>query len=391
MAIWMLFHPYEAKYIPGTRIQLPLTPGIFPRGRGDLSRSIAETVTSTLLTEQDLHKQAERLITEEALVGAIEALLESVTRELQNTEQIRQIYRYGEEVVPTILNQAVNGLIDNLESGKGGQMQTAVRGMLSQVLPGTRLNYHQAEYLTDLLFSTLLTPAYMREMIVEGLNDTNITRIEHGVSSRIGGLKGLIVRMMGMDKSLAQLRDRFRENPEAAENELTELLDKLGAREKLAERISSFSFGELPQDAQEALLQHVAGILTENLSDHRQEISESVLSLSGKGSRMLINRMLQLDLKAWLNEKRPDLKRELARFLYRYLHRELELIVSRILPVIDIGGMIVEKLDQFSNQELEQIIYGICRRELRWMAFLGAFLGFWLGLVSNLLNYGFNH
>src|SRR6266478_467081 len=65
MALWMLFHPYEAKYIPGTKLQIPFTPGIFPRGRHKLSVAIANTITDILLTQADIQKQAQKLITVE--------------------------------------------------------------------------------------------------------------------------------------------------------------------------------------------------------------------------------------------------------------------------------------------------------------------------------------
>src|SRR5277367_1212694 len=59
MAVWFLFHPYEAKFIPGTRIQLPLTPGIFPKRRSKLSQAVAATVTETLLTTADIRAKVE--------------------------------------------------------------------------------------------------------------------------------------------------------------------------------------------------------------------------------------------------------------------------------------------------------------------------------------------
>jgi uncharacterized membrane protein YheB (UPF0754 family) len=387
MAIWMLFHPYKAKYIPGTDIQLPLTPGIFPRGRANLSRSIADTVTRTLLTEADIHRQAEKLVTEENLLRCIEGVLDSIERELRMPEQLRSIYRYGEEVIPDLLNQLTGSLIDNLESGKSTHLQALLPEIMDRALSSTRLSYDQGEFLANAIFDTLLTPAYLRQVLVEGLSDTNIMRIDKGLSEQVGGLKGLLMRFAGIDKGLLKLRDYLDTEPAEAESRITELLDQLEIREKLAERISNFSFEALPTETREALLAYATGILTETLVDHRQEIGEAVSRWSGRASRMMINRILQVDLRAWLNEKRPDLKLELARFLKRYLDRELDLIVRRMLPAIDIGQMILEKLDQFSNEQLEQMIYGICRRELRWMAFLGAFLGFWLGLVSNVINY----
>ncbi len=387
MAIWMLFHPYEAKFIPGTHIQLPLTPGIMPRGRANLSHSIADTVTRTLLTETDLHQQAEKLITEENLVRGIEAVLDSIERELRNTEQIRSLYRYGEEVIPDLLSQLATGFIDRLESERGEKLRGLLQPLFTQGLSNARIDYQQAEFMTDLLFSTLLTPPYLRKMVTDGLTEGNILLIERGISQQVGGVKGFLTRFMGIDETLHKLKAFFESQPAEAEAQITEMLDRLEIRERLAERISNFSFADLQTETQNAVIGYAVDLLSETLSDHRAEITQAIASWSGTGSRIIINRLLQLNLKQWLNEKRPDLKRELARFLNRYLHRELELMIGRILPVLNIGQMIVEKLDQFSNAQLEEMIYGICRRELRWLAFLGAFLGFWIGLSSVLMAY----
>lgn len=387
MALWMLFHPYQAKFLPGTQIQLPFTPGIFPRGRDNLFKSIAKTVTDTLLTESDLHQQAEKLITEATLVRCIEALLDSVEREMRNTDQIRRIYRYGEEVIPEFLSGFVGGLIERLEQDRGGKLKGWLSEWVGQGLAQVQLSYSQSEFLTDVLFNTLLTPYYIRKMVAEGLTDGNILVIERTLSQQVGGLKGFLVRFMGVEQMLTGLRDHFRNEPDSAERQITEILDRLEVRERLAERVARFSFSDLHLETRVAVQGYIVTLLTEMLTDNRTEIKEAIVNWSGAGSRLLINRVLQLNLKHWLNEKRPDIKLEMARFLDKYLHRELEAMISRILPVLNIGQMIVEKLEQFSNEQLEHMIYGLCRRELRWLAFLGAFLGFWLGLVSNLINY----
>ena len=61
MAVAMLFHPYDAYFVPGTKIQIPLTPGIFPKRRAKLAQAVASTVTETLLTPKDIKDQVERL------------------------------------------------------------------------------------------------------------------------------------------------------------------------------------------------------------------------------------------------------------------------------------------------------------------------------------------
>lgn len=387
MAIWMLFHPYKAQFIPGTQIQIPFTPGILPRGRNHLFESIANTVTSSLLTESDIHQQAEKLITPQNLVRGIEALLDSVEREMRNTEQIRRMYRYGDEVIPELLSSFATSLIAKLECDQQGKLHDWLSQWVGIALGQTRLTYPQSEFMANVLFDTLLTPYYLRKIMAEGLTEGNILIIEKSLSQQIGGLKGFLVRFMGVEQMLTGLREFSVSQPEETEAQITEIMDRLEIRERLAEKISRFSFVDLPIETQLAVKNYIATLSTEVLTDNRTEIREMIASWSGAASRLVINRLLQINLKQWLNEKRPDLKSDLAHFMAKYLHRELEVLIAGLLPVLNIGQMIVEKLNQFSNQQLERMIYGICQRELRWLAFLGAFLGFWLGLVSNLINY----
>ncbi|WP_373533492.1 DUF445 family protein [Vampirovibrio sp.] len=387
MAIWMLFHPYKAQFIPGTGLQIPFTPGILPRGRTHLFESIASTVTRSLLSESDLHQQAEKLITPANLVRGIEALVDSVEREMRNTEQIRRMYRYGEEVIPALLSGFTTSLIDKLDSDQQGKLHDWLCQCIGKGLSQAHLSYTQSEFMTETLFDTLLTPHCLRKIMAEGLTEGNILVIEKSLAQQIGGVKGFLVRFMGVAEMLGGLRDFSQTHPEETEAQITEILDRLEIRERLAERISHFSFTDLPIETQLAVKTYIATLSTEMLADNRVEIREAIATWSGAASRLVINRLLQINLKQWLNEKRPDLKTELARFMDKYLHRELEVMIRGLLPVFNIEQMIVEKLNQFSNQQLERMIYGICQRELRWLAFLGAFLGFWLGLVSNLINH----
>lgn len=54
LAVKMLFRPYEEKHIG--KLRIPFTPGIIPKGQPRLARAIADTVSDTLLTEEDLKK-----------------------------------------------------------------------------------------------------------------------------------------------------------------------------------------------------------------------------------------------------------------------------------------------------------------------------------------------
>ena len=91
MAIVLLFRPYEAHYFPFTKIQLPLTPGIFPKRRGKLAQAVASTVTDTLLTPADIKNQVEHLLTEDNIRITIGMLFDSILKEFRDTTKLHRL------------------------------------------------------------------------------------------------------------------------------------------------------------------------------------------------------------------------------------------------------------------------------------------------------------
>src|SRR3989338_8921118 len=88
MALSMLFHPYEPKYIFGWKI--PFTPGIFPARRSKLSQAVASTITDTLLTTTDIKVQVETLLTEQNILAAIDGLINVVLIEFRDITKLHR-------------------------------------------------------------------------------------------------------------------------------------------------------------------------------------------------------------------------------------------------------------------------------------------------------------
>ena len=379
MALWMLFHPYEPVYVPFTRWQLPFTPGIFPRGRKKLSVSIANTVTDLLLTEEDIHRQAERIVTEENIYKAIDSLSGSVYRELQDVGHLRRIYRYIEDMIPGLADSLVVKLVDNLKQGEQSEALNAVSQLLSNIFGKLHLTPLQADRLSQLLLTDLLPPEAIRLGLVCLLNEENSYRIQAALRKRMQGWQGLVMRFVDVQDTLLKARNFLRDNPEAGNDMVRELTLELSLREKVAEFLVTLPLHRL-NVAHSPLLD----VIRQGLVEHQDVVSQAVAGLSGEITQALTAQVLRLDLPwaKWL----PPLKRDVARFIYTYLHRELANLVGKALPAISLKDVIIDKIDRFSAQELEQTIQRICRSELRTLAYLGAFLGFWLGLVSNLIS-----
>ncbi len=387
MALWMLFHPYEPQYIPGTKIQIPFTPGIFPRGRRKLSVSIANTITDILLTQEDIKRQAEKLITEENLYKTLDVLFDSVGNELRDITHIRRIYRYVDTFLPQFINKLLDDYIISLQHGREKQFEALVSQLISKALPHLKINESQATLISQTLFNRFLTPEAIRVTLIKILTEENIAILDEAIRSRIGGLQGFIMQFIDLKKGFYQLKSYLEDEPEGAQDLITQMITRLKLEEKLANGLLKFSPEQLPKETLDEIKHYISDTGINLLTTHREEITSWASHLSQEGAHAMTTSLIHLDFNQVSEDWLPGFKRDLASFAYTYLNKELENMLSRALPAISLNTVIVEKIDQFSAKELEETIQSICHRELRWLAALGAFLGFWLGLLSNAFSF----
>jgi uncharacterized membrane protein YheB (UPF0754 family) len=70
---------------------------------------------------------------------------------------------------------------------------------------------------------------------------------------------------------------------------------------------------------------------------------------------------------------------ELALILERYLERDLETIVAKAIPILDIDQVIIDRVKSTSPKDLEMASQAIVRNELQAIVNLGGILGFVIG------------
>lgn len=59
--------------------------------------------------------------------------------------------------------------------------------------------------------------------------------------------------------------------------------------------------------------------------------------------------------------------------------------LEKLVSAVDIGGIVYKKVAAFDAKQLEDLIFGIMKKGLRAIVYLGALLGFPLGLLNILL------
>lgn len=84
------------------------------------------------------------------------------------------------------------------------------------------------------------------------------------------------------------------------------------------------------------------------------------------------------DLTAQYQNRISELVEQLTRVYADVLNRYLDAVLEKI----NIGAIVESKVNSFSSEELEALIFGIMKRELNAIVYLGAALGFLMGFVN---------
>ena len=69
----------------------------------------------------------------------------------------------------------------------------------------------------------------------------------------------------------------------------------------------------------------------------------------------------------------------------RYLERDLEVIVAKAIPILNLDQVIVDRVKGTPPQDLEAAIQGIVKTELQAIVTLGGVLGVVIGLLQSVI------
>ncbi len=190
MAVKMLFHPYEPKFFWFTKIQIPMTPGIFPKRRAKLAQAIASMVTDTLLTPSDIKAKVESLLIEQNIYLAIDLFIESVLIEFRDTTKLHRLASDIAELSPTMLNHLVASIIHSVETGKDHRVATICEKIFDHAIVTMRISLDQANEIANRLMEAFVTPVKIRAALITLLSPQNINALDESIQAHAGGLIG---------------------------------------------------------------------------------------------------------------------------------------------------------------------------------------------------------
>lgn len=386
MAVGALFRPYEAWFVPFTKWQIPCTPGIFPKRRATLAQAVAGTVTDTLLTTEDIKRQVQTLVTEQNIYLAVDGFVDAILTEFRDTDKLHRLARDLSEISPALLHQYVLATIEGLERGRDRKFAAIVEKLFDQVVMSARISKEQAYELADRVMENMLTSTHVRNFLIGTLTVQNIGALDDSIQRHATPPLKLLARLINVRNVCAESRKFLESEPEKSEKVISDLLRRFEIREQIANKIASFDMRSMPMQSI-ANLRKNAIVFTESfVIDHKQDILAGMERIQGEAMGTVHTAIIRFNPGSLAPEWLEKIKRDVATFIHSYLKRELGALLERAIPALGAYQLIAHKIEQFSPQQLEQVVLRICRKELKALEMLGALIGFWLGLVQVVVN-----
>lgn len=386
MAVAALFRPYDAYFVPFTKIQLPLTPGIFPKRRAKLAQAVASTVTDTLLTPKDIKAQVETLLTEDNIHLTIGLLVDSVLTEFRDTTKLHRLASDIAELSPTLLEHFVRSSIESLEQGKDTKIATICEKVFDQVILTTRISLEQANEFAARILEAFATPQKVRAALITILSPTNINSLEESVNAHASGPYKLLARIIGIKRVCYEWRNFLEKEPDEADKIIGDMIKRFGIKDQIAVQIANFDLRSMPLQSVNKFKANMVMFVEAFLVEHKDDILVSVRKVEGEAVNSVRQAIVRFNPESipdvWLNRAKQDL----STFFYQYLKRELGVLLEKAIPKLGMYNVIAQKIDLFSAQQLENLVKRICKQELQALEWFGGFIGLALGFVQILVN-----
>jgi len=377
IAIKMLFRPYKAIYIG--KSQLPFTPGLIPRNQERLAKNVSDTIMGSLLTPAELQKLARRLLEPERVQSAIHWLLRLAIEQVGGGSEPKTV-KVVAGILRDLLGESLPRLLQAL-ARKEDFLEEQLNQIFDQVLLEFQLSEEQARKLAEWVLQVVLPPDAIRQIIIDFLTDRTIQTIDDGFRERTSGTYWVVANLFGLRNTLTRLRTYCLDEKEEANSRLRELTQSLEIRDRIQKFLRNLSLQNLPvatvRQLRKTTRESIRHYLQTRGSDLLKGLSESVdwenIAV------ILLNRLKSSEA---ISTSLEPVSQELGLILERYLEKDLEAIVTQVIPILAIDQVIVDRVKSTSPEELEAAIEGIVKNELQAIVSLGGVLGFVVGLMQ---------
>lgn len=378
IAIRMLFRPYQPVYVG--KFRLPFTPGLIPLNQSRLALKVSTIVMERLLTPDALQDLAHRLLKRERLEAAIQWLLASALERLESPEAQGRTTQLLANLLKELFGESLPRIIKVL-SRREDFLEEQLDAVFNRVVMRLEINPTQADRLSEFLLSNTLPPDALRKGLITFLTDSSIEALDQGLREKTTGAYWLVANLVGAKTPLVRLRSFLVDSPENANALLAELLSSVGIKKRLSELLQSLTVKTLPAQTVTQLRENLNMSIRDYVRTEGPDLVHGLgASIDWEGvSTLVLKRLANSDA---LSDSMGQMSTELAQIVERYLEKDMEQLVMRVIPILNLDQMIIERVQSTSPQELESAIQTIVRKELQAIVYLGGVLGFLVGLIQ---------
>lgn len=380
LAIKMLFRPYKAIYI-GKR-KLPFTPGLIPSNQERLANKVSDTIMGSLLTPTELQKLAQKLLQLDRVQSAIRWLLQLAIEQVQEDKE-QKTAKIIANVLRDLFGQSLPRML-RLLARKEDFLEVQINQIFDRILLDFQLSEAQAKQFSDWILEAVIPPDMLRRSLIDFLTERNIQIIDEGFREKTSGTYWVVANLFGLRNSLTRLRSFCLEEPEISNARLKELTFALEIRNRIRNWLLSLSLQNLPV----ATVRQLRKTTRDTVRDYLQNRGADFIH--GIGESIDWENLAAIALKRFrsstvVNDSLETVSQELALVFDRYLERDLERLVTQVIPILSIDEVINERVMATSPQDLELAIQGIVKRELQAIVNIGGILGFTIGVLQTFL------
>ncbi len=369
VAIKMLFRPYEEKKVFGLKV--PFTPGVIPREKDRIAKSLGNAVGGSLLTEKVIRAE---LLNDTVKSSIKEKLLSGIfSGELTLSDILKSFFKDNTQLQKSRLKYLISKTIfEHVTSGNEYyKIEELIRSiLLEKIKHETKVG----EVITDPIINEMLSfvddnsssiVKYLKDKLEEEKTYNMLSKeVAKFTEEKLGALGAMFIDNHSITVSIINRGKEFVCDDEFTikfRKFLKEEVKKLGEN-KIASLVDYYSYRDYIHKVSRQL-----SISIFNLIDYK--IIEDVVD-SFFDDIMSKRIVLEQRDKDFIEESFDDLY---SSFVLNNL--------PVLLDTFDLSQIVERQINKFTVKETEELIFGIIDKELKAITWFGAVLGFLVGVV----------
>lgn len=379
IAIKMIFRPYNEKRIFGVRI--PFTPGLIPKERFRIAKSVGKTVGEHLITEDDIVDSLCNKEIEESLEKWVNDELEIVIKERKTINDYVDKLNLDLDLRGLLSTQIEKIIIEYLnseETDKG--LKNLIYEEVNKSLSG---NKTIDSLIPDNIKLSIKSMIFnKRDIIAEELKkvlssestEMKIKKaIDEAISTRLSPMVSMFINSNVIYDYLLPEVNNFLDNDEN-KKEIAQMING-----SLMDRVFETTMDELSVDTIDTLSNFISNkILTvmkdENMANKLKPVVDSIIE-------NIISRPIA-DIIGDDVQKLKKVSSHLIRNIYNNLVRcKAKAFISKF----NISEMVENKINEFDIEFTEKLVLDLANKELSAITWLGGLLGGLIGILSPII------